>query len=43
MPKFKLSLMMLLQYMMYAVWCVPLAVYLANLEVRETAFAETLA
>jgi hypothetical protein len=33
MPKFKLSIMMLLQYMMYAVWWVPLAAYLTNLEV----------
>lgn len=33
MAKFKLSLMMLLQYMMYAVWWVPLAAYLTNLEV----------
>lgn len=36
MPKFKLSLMMLLQYMMYAVWWVPLAAYLTNLEVSST-------
>jgi MFS family permease len=36
MQKFKLSLMMLLQYMMYAVWCVPLAAYLTNLEVSST-------
>jgi nucleoside transporter len=36
MPKFKLSLMMLLQYMMYAVWWVPLAAYLTNLEVGST-------
>jgi nucleoside transporter len=33
MASFKLSLMMLLQYMMYAVWWVPLAAYLTNLEV----------
>src|SRR5690554_984273 len=33
MIKFRLSLMMLLQYMMYAVWWVPLAAYLTNLEV----------
>ena len=33
MARFKLSLMMLLQYMMYAVWWVPLAAYLTNLEV----------
>ncbi len=33
MTKFKLSIMMLLQYMMYAVWWVPLAAYLTNLEV----------
>lgn len=36
MKKFKLSLMMLLQYMMYAVWWVPLAAYLTNLEVGST-------
>jgi len=36
MPKFKLSIMMLLQYMMYAVWWVPLAAYLTNLEVSST-------
>ncbi len=36
MPKFKLSVMMLLQYMMYAVWWVPLAAYLTNLEVGST-------
>ena len=36
MPKFKLSLMMFLQYMMYAVWWVPLAAYLTNLEVGST-------
>lgn len=33
MDRIKLSLMMLLQYMMYAVWWVPLAAYLTNLEV----------
>lgn len=33
MARFKLSMMMLLQYMMYAVWWVPLAAYLTNLEV----------
>ena len=33
MKKFKLSLMMGLQYMMFAVWWVPLAAYLTNLEV----------
>ncbi|HKL31820.1 MAG TPA: MFS transporter [Tangfeifania sp.] len=36
MARFKLSLMMLLQYMMYAVWWVPLAAYLTNLEVGST-------
>ncbi|MEE4286702.1 MAG: MFS transporter [Mariniphaga sp.] len=36
MTKFKLSVMMLLQYMMYAVWWVPLAAYLTNLEVSST-------
>ncbi len=36
MARFKLSLMMLLQYMMYAVWWVPLAAYLTNLEVDST-------
>ena len=36
MTKFKLSLMMLLQYMMYAVWWVPLAAYLTNLDVGST-------
>lgn len=36
MHRFKLSLMMLLQYMMYAVWWVPLAAYLTNLEVGST-------
>ena len=30
---FQMALMMLLQYMMYAVWWVPLAAYLTNLEV----------
>jgi len=33
MIRFKLSLMLFLQYMMYAVWWVPLAAYLTNLEV----------
>jgi len=33
MTKIKLSIMMLFQYMMYAVWWVPLAAYLTNLEV----------
>ncbi len=36
MIKFKLSMMMLLQYMMYAVWWVPLAAYLTNLNVGST-------
>lgn len=36
MVRTKLSLMMLLQYMMYAVWWVPLAAYLTNLEVGST-------
>jgi nucleoside transporter len=36
MARFKLSLMMLLQYMMYAVWWVPLAAYLTNLELGST-------
>ncbi len=36
MAKIKLSLMMLLQYMMYAVWWVPLAAYLTNLDVGST-------
>jgi nucleoside transporter len=36
MIKFRLSLMMLLQYMMYAVWWVPLAAYLTNLEIGST-------
>lgn len=36
MARFKLSLMMFLQYMMYAVWWVPLAAYLTNLEVNST-------
>lgn len=34
MKKFELSLMMFLQYMMFAVWWVPLAAYLTNLEVE---------
>ncbi len=33
MARIKLSLMLFLQYMMYAVWWVPLAAYLTNLEV----------
>lgn len=36
MIRVKLSLMMFLQYMMYAVWWVPLAAYLTNLEVGST-------
>ena len=36
MARFKLSAMMLLQYMMYAVWWVPLAAYLTNLDVGST-------
>lgn len=36
MIKYKLSLMMLLQYMMFAVWWVPLAAYLTNLDVGST-------
>ena len=36
MKKFKLSLMMGLQYMMFAVWWVPLAAYLTNLDVSST-------
>src|SRR5690554_3256673 len=36
MIRIKLSLMMFLQYMMYAVWWVPLAAYLTNLEVGST-------
>ncbi len=36
MTKIKLSSMMLLQYMMYAVWWVPLAAYLTNLGVGST-------
>jgi len=36
MARFKLSLMMFLQYMMFAVWWVPLAAYLTNLEVSST-------
>lgn len=34
--KIKLSAMLFLQYMMYAVWWVPLAAYLTNLEVGST-------
>jgi len=33
MARFKLSIMLFLQYMMYAVWWVPLAAYLTNMEV----------
>ena len=33
MNRFKLSLMMFLQFMMYAVWWVPLAAYLTNMDV----------
>jgi nucleoside transporter len=36
MIRIKLSIMMLLQYMMYAVWWVPLAAYLTNLGVDST-------
>ncbi len=36
MIRIKLSVMMLLQYMMYAVWWVPLAAYLTNLGVGST-------
>lgn len=36
MTRIKLSLMMFLQYMMYAVWWVPLAAYLTNLGVGST-------
>ena len=36
MNRFKLSIMMLFQYMMYAVWWVPLAAYLTNLNVGST-------
>ncbi|HCE57976.1 MAG TPA: MFS transporter [Prolixibacteraceae bacterium] len=36
MARFRLSLMMFLQYMMYAVWWVPLAAYLTNLEIGAT-------
>lgn len=36
MAKIKLSLMLFLQYMMFAVWWVPLAAYLTNLEVGST-------
>lgn len=36
MARFKLSFMMFLQYMMYAVWWVPLAAYLTNLELSST-------
>jgi nucleoside transporter len=36
MARFRLYLMMFFQYMMYAVWWVPLAAYLTNLEVPAT-------
>jgi nucleoside transporter len=36
MARFRLYLMMFFQYMMYAVWWVPLAAYLTNLEVSGT-------
>ncbi len=36
MDKLKLSIMMFLQYMMFAVWWVPLAAYLTNLDVGST-------
>lgn len=36
MARFNLSLMMFLQYMMYAVWWVPLAAYLTNLDLGST-------
>ena len=36
MTRIKLSSMMFLQYMMYAVWWVPLAAYLTNLDVSST-------
>lgn len=36
MARLRLSLMMFLQYMMYAVWWVPLAAYLTNLEIGAT-------
>ena len=36
MVRIKLSVMMMLQYMMYAVWWVPLAAYLTNLEIGST-------
>ena len=36
MARFRLYLMMFFQYMMYAVWWVPLAAYLTNLEVPST-------
>ena len=34
--RIRLSIMMFLQYMMFAVWWVPLAAYLKNLEVSAT-------
>lgn len=42
MSKFKLSLTMFLQYMMFAVWWVPLAAYLTNLEVSSSQKVLTL-
>jgi hypothetical protein len=36
MSRFRLYLMMFFQYMMYAVWWVPLAAYLTNLNVPST-------
>jgi MFS family permease len=36
MSRLRLYLMMFFQYMMYAVWWVPLAAYLTNLEVPGT-------
>ena len=36
MSRFRLYVMMFFQYMMYAVWWVPLAAYLTNLEVPGT-------
>lgn len=36
MIKYRLALMMFLQYMMFAVWWVPLAAYLTNLDVAST-------
>jgi nucleoside transporter len=36
MKRFRLSLMMFLQYLMYAVWWVPLAAYLTNMNIPST-------